>query len=68
MKMSDVRALDEKGLNTRLDDLKKDLFFLRMKASLGQLGNVREIRKVKKQIGQVLTVMTEVKKSGKGAA
>ena len=50
---------DGDELETKLADLKKDLFFLRMQHATNQLDNPMRITAVKRDIARVLTVMRE---------
>jgi large subunit ribosomal protein L29 len=59
MKAAEVMKLDEKGLQDKLTDLKKDLFFLRMQHATNQLDNPTRISQVKRDIARVKTVMRQ---------
>lgn len=59
MKMQEIRSMETRELLDKAEEMKKDLLFMRMKASMGQLGNTREIRKVKKDVARVLTALNE---------
>ena len=59
MKASEVRAMSVNELNTKLDTLKKDLFFLRMQHATNQLDNPMQIAAVKKDIARVKTIIRE---------
>ena len=59
MKASEVRNLSVAELNTKLDSLKKDLFFLRMQHATNQLDNPLKIAETKRDIARVKTVIRE---------
>ena len=59
MKAAEVIKLDEKALQEKLTDLKKDLFFLRMQHATNQLDNPIRIAQVKRDIARVKTVMRQ---------
>ncbi len=61
MKLQEMHKLDDEALRGRLDEMKKDLVHLRLKASMGQLGNPKEIKSVKKDVARVLTILNERK-------
>ena len=59
MKASEVRAMSVSELNTKLDALKKDLFFLRMQHATNQLDNPQKIVETKRDIARVKTLIRE---------
>ena len=59
MKAAEVIKLDEKALQEKLTDLKKDLFFLRMQHATNQLDNPIRIAQVKRDIARVKTAMRQ---------
>ena len=59
MKAKEVRKLNTNELETKLVDLKKDLFFLRMQHATNQLDNPLRISQVKKDIARVKTIILE---------
>ncbi|NLV49974.1 MAG: 50S ribosomal protein L29 [Clostridiales bacterium] len=59
MKASEVRGLTTEELNSKLEELKKDLFFLRMQHATNQLDNPVKIAEVKRNIARVKTVLRE---------
>jgi large subunit ribosomal protein L29 len=64
MKASEVRSLTKDELNTKLGELKKDLFFLRMQHATNQLDNPVKITEVKRNIARVKTVLREKELGG----
>lgn len=59
MKATEIRALSQKDLESKLMELKKDLFTLRMQHATNQLDNPLKIATVKKDIARVKTIMKE---------
>ena len=59
MKASEIRELTADELNTKLSDLKAELFNLRFQLAINQLDNPMRISAVKKDIARVKTVIRE---------
>lgn len=59
MKANDIRALDSKGLQAKLDELLEQKFTLRMQIATGQQGNHAALRDAKRSIARVKTIMNE---------
>ena len=59
MKANEVRKLSAAELETKLQDLKKDLFNLRLQNATNQLENPNRINDVKKDIARVKTIIRE---------
>ena len=57
MKASEIRQLTADELNTKLNDLKAELFNLRFQLAINQLENPMRISAVKKNIARVKTVI-----------
>ena len=57
MKASEIRQLTADELNTKLNDLKAELFNLRFQLAINQLENPMCISAVKKDIARVKTVI-----------
>ena len=53
------RKLDDATITKNIDDLKKELFNLRLQAAVGKLENTAKIGKTKKDIARMKTVLTE---------
>ena len=62
MKASELRDLDELGLERRLAELREELFNLRFQQATRQLTNTDRMRQVKKDIARVLTRQTELQR------
>ena len=59
MKAKEIKKLSVEELNKKLEDLKKDLFMLRMQHATNQLDNPVRIAEVKKDIARVKTIIRE---------
>ena len=57
--IKEIRGLSVEDLNKKLNDLKKDLFMLRMQHATNQLDNPLQIAAVKKEIARVKTILRE---------
>ncbi len=62
MKASELRDLDELGLDRKLAELREELFNLRFQQATRQLTNSDRLRQVKKDIARVLTRQTELQR------
>ncbi|QEY35626.1 50S ribosomal protein L29 [Caproiciproducens galactitolivorans] len=60
MKASEVRELTIAELESKLKDLKAELFNLRFQLAINQLDNPMRISAVKKDIARVKTVLREI--------
>ena len=67
MKASEVREMTTAELESKLKDLKAELFNLRFQLAINQLDNPMRISAVKKDIARVKTVLreNEIKDSAK---
>ncbi len=59
MKANEIRKLSAAELESKLGDLKKDLFQLRLQHATNQLENPIKIAEVKKDIARVKTMIRE---------
>ena len=59
MKAKELKNLSIEELNAKLDELKKDLFMLRMQHATNQLDNPLQIASTKKDIARVKTIIRE---------
>ncbi|HSH36346.1 50S ribosomal protein L29 [Schnuerera sp.] len=59
MKAKEIRQMTDQELNTRLLDLKNELFNLRFQLATGQLDNPMRIKAVRKDIARVKTIVRE---------
>ena len=57
--IKEIRGLTVEELNVELQDMKKDLFMLRMQHATNQLDNPLRIAAVKKDIARIKTIIRE---------
>ena len=57
--LKEIRGLSVEKLEEKLQDLKKDLFMLRMQHATNQLDNPIKIAAVKKDIARIKTIIRE---------
>ena len=57
--IKEIRGLSVEDLQEKLNDLKKDLFMLRMQHATNQLDNPMQIAAVKKDIARIKTIIRE---------
>ena len=59
MKANEIRSMSVSELESKLVDLKKDLFMLRMQHATNHLDNPNKITAVRRDIARVKTVLRE---------
>ena len=59
MKAKELKNLSNEELAQKLDELKKDLFMLRMQHATNQLDNPMRLNAVKKDIARIKTIIRE---------
>ena len=59
MKANEIRNMSASELESKLVDLKKDLFMLRMQLATNHLDNPTKISAVRRDIARVKTVLSE---------
>ena len=59
MKTTEIRELSAAELDTKLADLKEELFNLRFQMATGQCENPMKIRDVKQSIARIKTIQRE---------
>ena len=59
MRASDIREQTSEELETRLNDIKKNLFNLKFQKAIGQLENTQAIRNLRKDLALVETLIRE---------
>ena len=59
MKASEFRAMSPEELETKLKDLKKELFNLRFQHAINQLENPHKIEETKRDIARVMTILQQ---------
>ena len=57
--IKEIRELSVEKLEAKLQELKKDLFMLRMQHATNQLDNPMQIAAVKKDIARIKTIIRE---------
>ena len=57
--IKEIRGLSVEKLEEKLQELKKDLFMLRMQHATNQLDNPMQIASVKKDIARIKTIIRE---------
>ena len=62
MKAAELRTMSVEALETKLKDLKAELFNLRFQHAINQLDNPHKMTEVKHDIARVMTVLQEMKK------
>ncbi len=62
--MKEFRSLNNADLETKLGELKEELFNLRFQHATGQLENPMRIREVKKSYARIKRMITEREMSG----
>ena len=60
MKAKEIKSLSVEELNKKLEELKKDLFMLRMQHATNQLDNPVKIRETKHDIARIKTALREL--------
>ena len=58
-KIRELRAKDDEALLDMFDDLKEELYVLRLNKSTGELIDTTEFRKTKRTLARVLTILRE---------
>ncbi|AMD95156.1 50S ribosomal protein L29 [Leptotrichia sp. oral taxon 218] len=59
MTIKEIRELSLEELETKVNELKQELFNLKFQKTLGQLQNTAKIKDVKRTIARLKTVVTE---------
>ena len=59
MKAKELRDMTNEELNSKLKELKQELFNLRFSNATGQLANPMQINTCKKDIARLKTILTE---------
>ena len=60
MKVSEIRELEFEEMQSKVDDLREELFNLRFQHGTGQLENTTKLRQAKKDIARLKTIIREV--------
>ncbi|MFY9198326.1 MAG: 50S ribosomal protein L29 [Acutalibacteraceae bacterium] len=67
MKASEIRKLSAEELETKLIELKDELFNLRFQQTINQLDNPMRISAVKKDIARIKTIQRDIELHGSEA-
>ena len=67
MKARELRELSKEELLARLNELKEELFNLRVDKAMGRLGQPHRFKLVRREIARVLTILKEKEKKEEGA-
>ena len=59
MKKLDINSMTNEELNSKLSELKSELFNLRFSLATGNLPNNSQIKNVKKEIARIKTILRE---------
>lgn len=59
MTIKEIRELSLEELETKVNELKQELFNLKFQKTLGQLQNTAKIKDIKRTIARLKTVVTE---------
>ncbi len=62
MKAAELRTMSAEALESKLKELKAELFNLRFQHAINQLDNPHKMTEVKHDIARVMTVLQEMKK------
>jgi large subunit ribosomal protein L29 len=60
MKASEIRDMNLDEMQTKVSDLKEELFNLRFQHEIGQLENPQRMKQTKKDIARIKTIIKEV--------
>ena len=61
MKASEIRKMSVNDINSKIAEIKTELFELRMKQATGSLEKPHMINKLRKDVARMKTVLTEMK-------
>ena len=59
MKVSEIRELELEEMQSKVDDLREELFNLRFQHGTGQLENTTKLKQAKKDIARLKTIIRE---------
>ena len=60
MKTSEIRKMNKEEINSKIVELKKELFDLRMKKATGTLDKPHRIHELRKDVARMKTILTEM--------
>lgn len=59
MKTSEIRKMNKDEINSKIVELKKELFDLRMKQAVGNLDKPHKINALRKDVARLKTILAE---------
>ena len=62
MKAAELRSMSVEALESKVKELKAELFNLRFQLAINQLDNPHKMTEVKRDIARVMTVLQDMKK------
>lgn len=65
MKASEIREMNLDEMQSKVSDLKEELFNLRFQHEIGQLENPNKMKQTRRDIAQVKTIIREVELKNK---
>jgi len=63
MKISEIRDLTPQEQETKLAEIKQEMFNLRFQHSSGQLENTNRLKTLKRDVARIKTAMTEAERN-----
>ena len=60
-KMQELRKYTDTEIESKIFELKQEIFNLRFKQATGQLTDIARVKKARKQIARLFTILTERK-------
>jgi large subunit ribosomal protein L29 len=67
MKANDIRKMSVEQINTKIADLKEELFNLKFQAALGNLEKPARMNEIKRTIARMKTILTEKANASKAS-
>lgn len=64
MTMQDIKQMKTVELQTRVEELRAELFALKFQSATGQLATPHRIKEIKKEIARILTDLNQRKANG----
>jgi large subunit ribosomal protein L29 len=68
MKASDIREMTPEERRSKLEELREELYRLRVRAKFGNLENAVAMRNIRRDIARILTVESELRKRAAAGA
>ncbi len=64
MKASELRQMSDDELMLKYEELKEELFKLRIQKTIGQIDNPARFKQIRRDIARILTILNERKRKG----